>query len=240
MIQLALEIPTALLEALTPFTELDFALAHKVLEDEKYAEFYAAREEDRTLILDNSMHELGHPLPPAELLRAAHSCRADYVIAPDMLGQPARNLLWFFETRKALAEEFKTAVCLCGRTPEERRIFLQEVYEADMLCLPFREERVAWFLEQLPQWTRIHLLGVSTLEELSLWPVIADRYTQISFSVDTGKPLKAAMVGRHLDDGKSLRGIPISSKDLLGLSLFTPEQLRLMGENIYSLKLRLV
>ena len=240
MIQLALEIPTALLEALTPLTELDFALAHKVLEDEKYAEFYATREAGRILLLDNSMHELGKPLPPKELLRAARLCRADYVIAPDLLGQPERNLRWFLETRKVLRGEFKTAVCMCGRTPEERKDFLEAVSFADMLCLPFREARVSWFLEQLPQWTRIHLLGVSTLEELSIWPAIAGRFARIEFSVDTGKPIKAAMVGRHLDDGKSLRGIPISSKDLLGLSFFTPEQLRLMGENIYTLKLKLV
>lgn len=86
--KLSLEIPTAYLRDFTPLTDLDFALAHKVLENQEYANFYLDRAKGRELILDNSMHEIGKPLSVAELEEAAKRCNADYVIAPDQLGEP--------------------------------------------------------------------------------------------------------------------------------------------------------
>jgi len=240
MIQLALEIPTSLLATFTPLTELDFALAHRVLEDEAYCSFYRNRAPGRELILDNSMHELGKPLSPNELLLAVRKVQADFLIAPDELGQPAKNLSWFKETQALCSNDCQIAVVMCGNTPEERATFLNQVRYADMLCMPFREDRFTWFEQHAPTWQRVHLLGVSSLEELAQWVTLEKTLPRIRFSVDTSKPIKAAMVGRRIDDGKSLRGISISSKDLLGLSTFTPTQLDLIGENIMVLQMRLL
>lgn len=235
MIKLSLEIPTPLLADLTSRTDMDFVLAHRVLEDEEYRRFYASRGQGRELLLDNSMHELGEPLPIKDLKDAAIRVHADYVVTPDRLGDPEWTLAQFFAAKKELAPAFKIAVAMSGRTPEERQEYLREVYDAQMLCLPYRENRLEWWEEQKPRWwSRIHLFGVSTLNELREWVKIEDGSLR-RFSVDTAKPLKAAFIGRKLDDGDSLRHMPISSKDLLGMSA-TGEQLELIHDNVRFLR----
>jgi hypothetical protein len=234
--RLALEIPTAHLPRLTPHTDLDFALAHRVLEDPEYAFFYAERPRGRELILDNSMHELGTPLPVNRLYEAARRVRADYVIAPDKLGDPLWTLDQLQRTSYAMGAHFKIGVVMCGRNPTERGEFLRKSIGAAMLCLPYREDRLSWFREQKPAWwNRIHLLGASSLTELSAWTREVEAHGKMNFSVDTSKPIKAAFVGRRLDDGGSLRGIPISSKALLGMR-GTEAELELMVQNINILR----
>jgi hypothetical protein len=109
-----------------------------------------------------------------------------------------------------------------------------------MLCLPYREPRLDWWQElpppQMLPWWRIHLLGVSTLEEAKAWGKIARAEEELTFTIDTGKPLKAAIVGRRLDDGRSLRSIPVSSKDLLNLTDLTDDQIGYTTTNIALLR----
>jgi hypothetical protein len=234
--KLSLEIPTSLLEAVTPLTDMDFALAHRVLEDTAYARHYASRPHGRELILDNSMHELGYPLAYRQLWDAATIVRADYVVTPDRLGDPGFTLRQYLETGKMLRAGFKVAVVMAGETLEERMRFAALVRDADMLCMPYREPRLDWWNELFSGgrevlWNRVHLLGVSSLAELKEWFPIVDQHLLVRFSVDTSKPLKAGLVGRRIDDGASLRGIPVSSKELLGMTA-TPEQLALIKENI--------
>jgi hypothetical protein len=238
-IGVAFEIPSALLREVAPLADLDFALAHRVLEDWPYAKFFASRDLGRELILDNSFHELGKPLTVLELHEAARRSHADYVIAPDVLGEPAKNLQWFRETQEGLGSEFKIAVVASGNTPDDRARFLDATADAQMLCMPYREQRLAWFLENPARCSRVHLLGVSTLEEAHAWTTVAGQFPHIRFSIDTSKPIKAAILGRALCDGGSLRGLPISSKDLLGLTSFTPAQLVLMSQNVQEFRRRL-
>lgn len=235
-IMTSLEIPTALLGRLSPLVDMDFALAHRVLEDSAYARFYANRPNGRECLLDNSMHELGHPLAVQLLHRAADLVHADYVIAPDLLGEPERNLQWFRETYREMGSEFRIAVCASGRTAEERKLFLDQTEDSSMLCMPYRTPRLSWFLENPARGSRVHLLGVSTLSEARAWLPVATQFSTMKFSIDTSKPIKAALVGRRINDGLGLRGIPVSSKDLLGLHSFTVGQLQLMDSNIIFLR----
>ena len=240
MIKLALEAPTSRLATWTHRTDLDFALAHRVLEDETYCRFYSEREDrqpGRELILDNSFHELGEPLPIDDLLTAAELVNANFIISPDRLEDPDWTLEQFdMMSRRTI----KTAVVLGGETPEDRRRFLENVRPAAMLCLPYRRSRLEWYLEQLPQWTRIHLLGMSSFEEIIGWRWLADdpRLSPVEFSVDTSKPIKWGLLGRRFsnNDTRSLRGAPITSKDLLGLTGMTQEQDNLVQENIEFLR----
>jgi hypothetical protein len=241
MIKLALEIPTVYLDVFTYITDLDFVLAHRVLEDEAYARWFERRPDGRELILDNSVHELGHPMSGEDLGKAAARCRADRVIAPDCLGEPGQNVSWFAETVESLGGFYDVTGVLCGRNPTERHSILN-IFAANskMLCLPFREPRLEWFREQedviVRNFTHVHLLGVSTLEELWEFSKVAERHLKTVFSVDTAKPFKAALEGRRLDDGTSLRGLPTSSKDLLGLSDLSDETLALVHKNIEILR----
>jgi hypothetical protein len=224
--KLSLEIPTAYLRDWAPLCDLDFVLAHRVLEDETYAEFFRERELRRELILDNSMHELGRPLSSSELLEAARRVKADYVIAPDMLKEPEKNYAWFKETHRLLSDEFKIAVVMCGRSPEERVSFLNAVRSADMLCLPFREDRLAWGYEQRAvirqHWDRIHLLGVNDLLEIRMVERLFSVDTNLS--VDTGKPIKWGVAGERMSLMKPVRGAPTTSLDLLSIRNLTCAQ----------------
>lgn len=242
MIQLAQEIPTSMLREWTPLSDLDFILAHKVLEDAEYAEFFKGRATDRELILDNSYHELGYPLPLSDLLEAAQRCRADYVIAPDKVGDVHENAKAYLDARSVLTG-YKIAVVMTG-TPgggdefhfvQERESFLYEVRDADMLCCTFKEPtRLNWFQRSwhAKRWKRVHLLGVSELAELKEWNREA-RFQfhvhgrRIRWSVDTGKALKWALRGKNLLDLESLRsdasattlGQPsVASQHILGVS----------------------
>src|SRR5262245_1236135 len=47
MIRYSMEIPTSRLTDWSPLCDLDFVLAHKVLEDKSYADFFANRPRDR-------------------------------------------------------------------------------------------------------------------------------------------------------------------------------------------------
>lgn len=236
MIKLAMEIPTAYLQTWTAWTDLDFVLAHRVLEDPVYARFYAERSASRELILDNSMHELGHPLPVSDLVAAAKLVAADYVIPPDRLGEPETNLSWYLDARDAFAgTSHKVGAVLCGRTFDERFMYLQEVRDAPMLLLPFREPRLDWFFEQKSQiqrFPRIHLLGVNELVELWNFNQVAGA----NWSVDTAKPIKWGIERQLISERTSLRGAPMKSKDLLDVYGLSTQQILHITENVSYLR----
>jgi len=238
-LRLSLEIPTAYLEEWSLWTDLDFVLAHRVLEDEAYAEFYARRPSDRELILDNSMHELGAPLSIEAIRDAAERVHADYVIPPDRLGEPEWNLLQYAQTCR-VCSDFNVAGVLCGRDMAERRSVLDHIQGAPMLLLPFREPRLTWFLElETPirrrfENKRIHLLGVNTLTELQCFAGYSSDERSI-WSVDTSKPIKHGVVHRNIRDG-SLRGAALSSKDLLDLHSLTSAQIESVAANVLVLR----
>lgn len=239
MIRFAMEIPAALVENWVRHTELDFVLAHKVLEDSAYASFFAGRPHGRELILDNSMHELGHPLPVSDLRAAASACRANYVVAPDRLGEPEWNIVQFRETRKAFeGSRIGIGVVLSGRSYEERKRYTIEVCGADMLLLPYRENRLLWYLELQDLinslFSRVHLLGVSTREDLQLFAAISKGglRTSTKWSVDTAKPFKHGFANAHMADFDNWRGGALTSKDLLNVTSLTLQQELVIKANI--------
>jgi len=63
-------------------------LAHDILaHPHEYREVYGHLQEDafKYIILDNSVIELGEPLPPKDLLKAADIVKADVIVLPDVL-----------------------------------------------------------------------------------------------------------------------------------------------------------
>lgn len=247
-IRLAMELPTSKLKEWSPLADLDFILAHQVLEDEEYAEFFCNRPLNRELILDNSLHELGHPLAIDDLLEAAHRSRADYVISPDRVGDVEFNTRAFQECFPVLAgSRYKVAVVMHGApysTPLQRDDFLLRVREAHMLCCTFKEPaRYAWYKESrfASRWHRVHLLGVDSFEELDLWATRA-RLDVRDWSVDTGKAFKWAMQGQFLDLIPSMRKASLHSKDLLNVKSkdISIEQEKLFRHNVNVLRKHLV
>jgi hypothetical protein len=242
MIGLAMEIPTDFLDSWTPLTDFDFVLAHRVLEDVAYRRFYAKRPSGRECILDNSMHELGHPLPVASLLEAAVAIRADFVIPPDRLGEAAWNLEQF----RRCAWEFRdtpigVASVLCGATPALRETYMWHTRSAPMICLPFREPRLQWFFDSprnIHLFERVHLLGVNELDELRRFATLSARSTRTRWTVDTAKPIKWGLEGALLESLTSLRNAPTGSKELLDLRQrhVTPFQEHTIRLNVAALR----
>jgi hypothetical protein len=237
--KLAAEIPTKYLTDWSPLFDLDFALAHKVIENKSYERFYAGREKGRQLILDNSMHELGRPMEPIELEEACKRVNPDYIIAPDMLGEVEQNYEWYVQTSRLLGSRCKIAVVMCGRSSEERELFLGNVREASLLCLPFREDRLLWYREHhksLERWDRVHLLGVSTPEDLRWFSNRAKRDTPFRWSVDTSKPIKWGLQRKLTSTLPTLRGCPLSSAELLDVDDVDENQLVHIFHNIAHLR----
>lgn len=263
MLRLALEIPTSMLERWTPLTDLDFILAHKVLQDTKYAEHFLNRPPGRELILDNSTHEFatkdpltgkytaGQPLSLSLLEKASKMCRADYLIAPDVVNeeidvaQYRRNKLWALAAITAFRREgssTKIATVLCGHTEETRNDYLAEIV-SDMLCFTFHDSRrLEWWEdfvdneEAFLRYERIHILGVSTLDEMQRWYQISEDNPSMNFSIDTTKAVKWGAQGKKIDTLQSLRGGPIDARAVLELEHFTDEQIECVEYNIMVLK----
>jgi len=226
-IGLSVEAPGNLLFELREETELDFAIAHRVIEDPIYARYFRERPKGREMILDNSLHELGASISLDMLARAAALTSPDYIISPDKMEDCFWTINSFRELQK-LKLPYKIAVSLVGRTPEERAAYLAQVREADMLCLPYDRPRYLWYIEQFPFWRRVHLLGVSELSELRAWLPFKD---VLKLSVDTGKATKYGLLGKHLRELRSLRKASLKSLQLLEVPSWTPDQLRLVIEN---------
>lgn len=211
MIELAMEIPTSKVEEWSSLTSLDFVIGTAVLRDKDYAEFLARRPLNRELIMDNGYHEEGVSLSLEDLLEAAHRCRANYVISPDVVGDPSFTLDQFRRTHPVLhTHGYKTAVVWQGSensSAAQRDDFLYLVREAEMLCCTFKvRDRLLWFRQSnlARRWYRIHLLGVSTLRELKEWSEMSTLDVR-KYSVDTGKCIKWALQGKYLDQLSSLR-----------------------------------
>lgn len=252
MIKLALEIPTHMLPRWDPKIDLSFVLAHKVLQDQHYADFFNRRGSRRQVILDNSTHEFGHPIPFVDLLKAAKMVRADYVIAPDIVTPDAdeaqwkQNMEWLQEAVNIFAPSDHA---LAGVVNGCNMDLLEQYYDdgtdyLEMLCFTFHEpNRLQWWKHytdhvQFMDIMRIHLLGMSSVEELKRWVDISNDYDDFDFSFDTSKPLKWGVQLKRLDQmtDVSLRGGAVQSKHVLDMEQFSAEQIECVEENITYLK----
>lgn len=78
--------PTNALERFATRSDYHLVLAHKVLEDKKYADFYRHRSIAGDFIIqDCSAFELGHPIETPKLLEAADYTLAAEIVCPDVL-----------------------------------------------------------------------------------------------------------------------------------------------------------
>lgn len=238
-----------MLDRWTPLTDLDFILAHKVLQDPKYARHFLHRPKGRELILDNSTHEFGKPLPLSDLHTAAELVNADMLIAPDIvnetmsLEQYRLNIQWMQDTIMEFAGT-KTLIAgvLCGHSKRHRDEYLDQTGLLDVLCFTFHDShRLTWYhdFEQhdsFHTFKRVHVLGVSSLDEMERWYEISERYPGCDMSIDTTKAVKWGAQGKKIDTLKSLRGGPIDAKAVLELDTFSEEQIQCVEYNIEVLK----
>lgn len=210
--KLCMEIPVEHLWDLSPLCEMDFALAHMVLDNKLYAEFYremSAR--GREVILDNSFHELGVPLSPVELRLAARAIKPTVVVAPDRLGDRTWNWEQYEETLRVFKKEFQVGIVVTGGDPNVRSQFIAAALSrgCSWFFWPFKEPRSEWIRTHIQEFKRYevrhHLLGVNTLSELKSIRTILEEQG-IKASVDTSKPIKFGQQLKRFEPGIDLRG----------------------------------
>lgn len=73
--------PTHYCEQFASQSSMHLILAHLVETDDKYANFYAGRNEFK--IMDNGAFELGESYDPDKLIELGHKCKADAIVLPD-------------------------------------------------------------------------------------------------------------------------------------------------------------
>jgi hypothetical protein len=213
---LAMEIPIAHLEEFSQLTDDDFALAHLVLNDATYADFYAEqRKKGRRVVLDNGMHEMGKPLTVPEILEAAKRINPSCVIPPDRIGDAQFTWEGFDQLRKHPSNRWDPALVIQGASAEDRiSLFMHGRKWTYTIMFPFREPRTEWFVDMVRrvpktvQWPpHLHLLGVNSLEELRLWTNLCEihGWSARNVAVDTGKPIKWALKGRSLAELEDVR-----------------------------------
>jgi hypothetical protein len=83
--------PTAYLDRYASQSSMHLVLAHLVDMDEKYASFYATRDEFK--IMDNGAFELGESYAPDRLIELGRKCHAQAIVLPDYPFQPAQKTI---------------------------------------------------------------------------------------------------------------------------------------------------
>jgi len=193
---LALECPTELVDEIQPLADFDFILAHVVLRRGSYASY--CEKPGRMKILDNSCNELLHPCTFKELKEAADMVKPDYIVAPDYLGD-------YFSTERALDEAItifdKEKIFPVIQGHELKYALECADYIAskgfEKIAVPYditssrgsslesmASKRVRVVRELLPRFEWVHLLGMTTLEELESYK----NKKQVK-SIDTGSPI---------------------------------------------------
>lgn len=206
-----MEIPIPHLKELSPLCDMDFALAHLILDNKEYSTFYREQAQSREVILDNSFHELGVPLSPIELQRAARLVNPCVVVAPDKLGQPSWNWKQYEDTAKLLSE-FPVGIVVSGNDKAERNAYTSAALSRGCRWFfwPFKEDRYTWLQELWPMFKRYgvrhHFLGVSSLHEIKAVRIFLQEHEYHIGSYDTGKPIKWGAKRERFTEHMPLRG----------------------------------
>lgn len=202
--QLALETPTRLLKSIQPLADFDFILTHLVLKDKAYAKYYS--ESTRYKILDNSTNENLQPCSLKDIKKAADIVKPNLVVAPDFLGNSKSTIsaleesLTVFGWEKVLPVvqgDCEFGVLKCLKAIIDRGLNSVAV-PYDICCrrtdsletmASMRLQIVNSIIRKVPIGFHIHLLGLTTLEELG------NHNTGWVKSLDTGSPIMHGLYG---------------------------------------------
>jgi hypothetical protein len=237
-----MEIPVTHMIELSRLTDFDFAIAHRIVEDEKYRNaFTDQREAGRMIFLDNGFHERGNGADPKILLQAQFLIAADVVISPDRIDDPdftKEYITWSLDHFGS-----RTAGVIVGEHLSERMDILDTYLELHIpyICFPYRRARQVWieeFDKHRPGWetyVKVHFLGMQTLEEAVM---CATRFPDGTF--DTSKPIKWAYQGKRLDEIEMFHGAWPAYDTFLSAEEMNADQSMVMLYNLALLRKALV
>ena len=84
-IKVSHEVPPVLLSLSKHFNDYDYMLPHLMDENEAYRDYFQlAKHNGRYIVMDNSLHELGHAYRTDRLLHWINELKPDEFIVPDV------------------------------------------------------------------------------------------------------------------------------------------------------------
>ena len=216
--KLALECRTDLLGHVQPFSDFDFILTHKILQDEEYLNWY--KESDNNLkIIDNSVNEQATPESIENIIEAFQKVGGTYLVAPDYINDAEKTVQAYTECKSLVVNKYKIPAervigVIQGKVPEEAFECLRS-YTPGFICVPYdlcsvktdppwlMGIRRALFISHIPKdqgWI-VHLLGFTSLDELFWY-----QDNPMVVSMDTGIPVLLGLQGLDILD-------PLESKE---------------------------
>jgi hypothetical protein len=195
------EIPTKHIRQLKEHQDYDFVLAHIWLNDPIYRGSYTS-----DMVMDNGAYELGEPLELKDCIRIVRAARPKVFISPDWIDDRQRTCKTYKDTDAALDCEV-AGVVVGSDISEMLRCFEFYLEQAvEIICIPFRKPRLEFLhkaseLKLLNPDRWYHFLGLNSMEELK----VIKSYKLPNTSIDTSKPIKAALHGKTIHD--DLRGL---------------------------------
>ena len=235
MISFALECPTECLRDIQPLADFEWILAHKVLQDKEYAEYY--RDSTRMKVLDNSVNELLTPVSFRDIEKAQAIVNSDYIVSPDWLGDGKKTFDYFKDFIDNLgASSLKALPVLQGGSVAECLSYARKYLELEVvnIAIPYdltcirtdslekmAISRMAIVTDLLrsKSFRWIHLLGLTSLFELEVyrgWP-------DTTISLDTGSPIANGLANKKygVDEllGKSIPTFEVMEEDMKAVDI---------------------
>jgi len=205
--RIAMEIPIAHLEELTPHCDYDFCLAHLLLDygpHHKYTKFYRKQVENgREVWMDNGFHELGYSLPLSKLLEAAKMIHPTHFVAAEVAKDPTTTYHHVLQAAEEIAKK-KLPYKLVGAWQGSNSALERLEKVCDVVALPFRRPRHT--ILDSSNSHRYHFFGIRTLDELRRTP---------PRSIDTSAPIKYALFGVDMETRERRLRTPPLSYDLI-------------------------
>ena len=94
MIKVSHEVPFCLLQDSLKFNDYDYCLPHLLDESKKYQEFFIeSKKQNRYIVMDNSLHELGTPYSEDRLWYWLNELKPDEFIVPDYWENKTQTLV---------------------------------------------------------------------------------------------------------------------------------------------------
>lgn len=129
-IKVSHEVPLCLLEESLNFNDYDYCLPHLLDENEEYRNFFIkARKDGRYIIMDNSLHELGHAYDTKRLLYWINELLPNEFIVPDVFFDKTRSIVNAKEWSSVILPEKTTKVAVVQATSIEEAIECYQTYK---------------------------------------------------------------------------------------------------------------
>jgi len=217
MVKVSHETPLCLLDDSLHFNDYDYALPHLFDEEPEYLEYFRkAKAAGRYIIMDNSLHELGHAYSTERLMHWVNELEPDEFIVPDVWEDKTASIVNARSWASVIMPKNTTKVAVVqAKTLHEAfectRIYKDLGYKKiaysygasyynDICVHPNKDLGKAlgrvyvistlYNQKVLTKYDRVHLLGCQVPQEFAWY-----RDIECIESIDTSNPVMAALEG---------------------------------------------